>query len=123
MLHAAAPTAAATAAEQDMVARQKAATEMLLKTLKRETGTILETHGVRLYEERYRAVGPLGVFGDGECYPESVRPTPNAARYPAGSEPAQNFFDLESPPELEGEPPPERLPPPVPLDPDGDKGG
>lgn len=39
-LYAAAPAAGATAAQQDIAARQQAATDMLLKSLKRETGTI-----------------------------------------------------------------------------------
>jgi len=40
MLHAAAPTAASSAAQEDVVARQRAATEKLLKELNRQTGTI-----------------------------------------------------------------------------------
>jgi hypothetical protein len=31
------------------------------------------------------------------CYPESTRPTENAARYPATNRPSENFFDLEDP--------------------------
>ena len=32
-----------------------------LATLERQTGTILETHGLIFAEERFRAAGPLGL--------------------------------------------------------------
>jgi outer membrane protein TolC len=45
-----------------------------LANLERETGTILETHGVRFLEERFRAIGPLGRHGPGRLYPQAVVP-------------------------------------------------
>lgn len=68
-----------------------------LANLERETGTILESHGIRPYEERYFSVGPIGPLVKQErLYPLDVRPTPNADRYPAGEEPAENRFDLRN---------------------------
>lgn len=66
----------------------------LLADLELQTGTILETHGVRFYEERYGTVGPLSkqVF-----YPQSTPQTPNYDRYPQGDRPAENAFQLENP--------------------------
>lgn len=52
-----------------------------LANLERETGTILETHGVRFFEERLRAIGPLGRHGPARDYPAGLAPGPNAARY------------------------------------------
>ena len=69
----------------------------LLATLERQTGTILETHAVLFYEERFAAIGPLGRFCDDECYPQNMRPSSNADRYPAGDTPSEQAFDLEQP--------------------------
>jgi outer membrane protein TolC len=86
-----------------------------LANLERRTGTILETHGVSFYEERFHSVGPLGRVGPRPGYPESVPPGANAPRYPAGSGPAEKVFNLD-PPFVPGgkmpEPPGEPLPPP-----------
>jgi outer membrane protein TolC len=90
----------------------------LLGELERQTGTILETHGVRFYEERYGSIGPLGRLARPVCYPESTPPTPNDYRYPQGERPAEQSFDLRDPitrrsrPDLPNMPPPEPLPPP-----------
>ncbi len=51
-----------------------------LARLEQHTGTILETHGVRFVEERYRSIGPLGRWCHGGCYPRDMRPTPNQDR-------------------------------------------
>jgi hypothetical protein len=51
-----------------------------LANLERETGTILESHGVRFWEERYRSVGPLGRHFTSPCYPSAMSPGPNADR-------------------------------------------
>jgi outer membrane protein TolC len=68
-----------------------------LANLELQTGTILEAHGVRFFEERYGSIGPLGrVFGN-RCYPRDYRPGPNADHYPVTSEPAENVFDLNPP--------------------------
>ncbi len=69
----------------------------LLATLERQTGTILETHGIVFYEERFGALGPLGRFCDQECYPLALRPTPNEDVYPVTAEPAEEIFDLQPP--------------------------
>jgi outer membrane protein TolC len=68
-----------------------------LATLERQTGTILETHAVVFYEERYGAIGPLGRFCDEVCYPLDMRPSDNTDRYPVGDEPSEDFFDLQQP--------------------------
>ncbi len=53
-----------------------------LANLELETGTILESRGVRFWEERYRSIGPLGRHFDKPIYPYSMRPGPNANRPP-----------------------------------------
>ncbi len=68
-----------------------------LVALESLTGTILEAHGIRLYEERYSSIGPLGLLGHEACYPRLLRPQPNVDRYPGGDEPAESFFDLTTP--------------------------
>jgi outer membrane protein TolC len=52
-----------------------------LANLERETGTILETHGIRFFEERIQTIGPFGRHGPERLYPASVPPGPNAQRY------------------------------------------
>jgi outer membrane protein TolC len=84
-----------------------------LATLERQTGTILETHGLVFFEERFRAAGPCGYLGDGRCYPWSLKPVGEPQRYPSTGEPGENSFDLSKPelrPPQVGEPEP--LPPP-----------
>jgi outer membrane protein TolC len=91
-----------------------------LARLQRETGTILETHGIRFYEERYGSIGPLGRMCPDVCYPKALPPTENEAVYPTSEKPAEDFFDLEDPlqklrerrPIDPEELPPLRLPPP-----------
>jgi outer membrane protein TolC len=92
-----------------------------LARLQRETGTILETHGIRFYEERYGSIGPLGRLFPDVCYPESMPSTENNPIYPTSEKPSEDFFQLENPleqsqqrPPLDiDELPPLRLPPPV----------
>ncbi len=89
---------------------------MELANLERETGTILETHGIRFYEERFASVGPLGRLANMSCYPMAMRPAPNEDRYPTGIEPAENSFNLENPVKRLDKPSEresETLPPPV----------
>jgi outer membrane protein TolC len=69
----------------------------LLADLEQQSGTILETHGVRFYEERYGSIGPLGRLANDVLYPQSTPPTPNADRYPLGDRPGENAFRLEDP--------------------------
>lgn len=92
-----------------------------LAELEQQTGTILETHGVTFYEERYGSIAPCGRLARPACYPESTPPTPNFDRYPIGERPAENVFDLEDPAQFRQQPrPTEQLPspsPPVPMQP------
>ncbi len=89
----------------------------LLATLERRTGTILETHGIRLYEERFQSMGPLGRHFRAADYPAAVYPGSNQSRYSQEDEPAQNFFDLQDFPELDRIPDPlgEKVPELLPL--------
>lgn len=66
-----------------------------LANLERATGTILETHGVQFYEERFAPRTPLCCCRP--SYPASVPPTGNVERYPRMSEPAESIFELQSP--------------------------
>lgn len=68
-----------------------------LATLEELTGTILEAHGVRLFEERYRSLGPLGLPGHEALYPRLLRPQPNLDRYGQQEKPAEEAFDLTTP--------------------------
>jgi outer membrane protein TolC len=99
-----------------------------LARLQRETGTILETHGIRFYEERYGSIGPLGRLFPDVCYPQALPPTENNPVYPTAEKPSEEFFDLEDPLEQlrqrrpfdVEELPPLRLPPVTPPStPDG----
>lgn len=67
---------------------------VLLANLERQTGTILETHGMVFYEERFRAAGPLLRE---RCYPSAIFTTGDPTRYPGGVEPSENSFDLRNP--------------------------
>jgi outer membrane protein TolC len=58
-----------------------------LASLERQTGTILDTHGVRFAEERFGSIGPLGRLAPPVLYPASVPPTPNTPYYPVGPVP------------------------------------
>ncbi|MBN2021248.1 MAG: TolC family protein [Pirellulales bacterium] len=109
-----------------------------LANLERESGIILEAHGVRFVEERYASIGPLGRLFAERCYPRDFHPCPNAPRYSDSGQPAENAFNLQdplepmrqprqggaSPPPQGSLPParsdielrvPERVPPPAPL--------
>jgi outer membrane protein TolC len=68
-----------------------------LANLEKETGTILETHGVRFMEERYGAIGPLGRLAHPRPYPMSVVPGPNAGHYPDQGQPAERSAEREVP--------------------------
>lgn len=82
-----------------------------LSNLERQTGTILETHGIRFVQERMRFIGPVG-FGRQACYPTALAPTENSEQYPAGDEPAENSFNLKDPLDGYGRPrPPARKDP------------
>jgi len=68
-----------------------------LANLEKQTGTILESHGIRFMEERCRAVGPLGRCAKPRCYPESVFPDQNAPRYPALGGPPEKQLEKDVP--------------------------
>ena len=68
-----------------------------LANIERETGTILESHHIRFFEERCGSIGPLGWCGKKRSYPKSTPPTSNQARYAAGDKPAEEFFELDDP--------------------------
>ena len=85
-----------------------------LANLERQTGTILETHGVRFFEERFLSIGPLGRLAAPRSYPAAVAPGPNAGRYPTATEPADAALEREKP----GLPDPEDSRPEPPPDPD-----
>ena len=78
-----------------------------LAILERQTGTILETHGLAFSEERFRAAGPL-LLRD-RLYPAALPAGGDPRRYPAGAEPSENSFDLRNPiPPREKDPPPDK---------------
>lgn len=83
-----------------------------LASLERQTGTILEAHGIRFYEERLCSLGPLGELGAGRQYPSALRPAANAPRYGGGDEPAEESFQLDNPLERRRQGPAEPLPRP-----------
>jgi outer membrane protein TolC len=68
-----------------------------LANLERQTGTILESHGVFFFEERYASLGPKGRFDDPQCYPLSLNPIGPADRYGKGEFPSEDVFDLQAP--------------------------
>jgi outer membrane protein TolC len=82
-----------------------------LANLERQTGTILEAHGVRFLEERFRFAGPL--CGRERCYAAGLSPTDNAPKYRTGEKPAEEAFDLTQPVEAPDSvrPPPPTAPP------------
>ena len=66
-----------------------------LANLERETGTILESHGIRFLEERYCSMGTLGRMARQRPYPMSSPPGANTERYPTGAEPAEKALTTE----------------------------
>jgi outer membrane protein TolC len=76
-------------------AQQLLAYNIALATLERQTGTILETHGLVFSEERFGAAGPLR-WRERE-YPHAQPPVGSPQLYPGTNEPAENSFDLKNP--------------------------
>jgi hypothetical protein len=74
-----------------------------LANLERETGTILESHGVRFWEERYRSVGPLGRHFPSICYPRAMSPGPNVDQPPVPPEDAYQLPEAVPLPKVEPE--------------------
>jgi outer membrane protein TolC len=85
-----------------------------LAALERQTGTILETHGVAFFEERYRSLGPLGRLGPRRPYPEAAVVGPNAPRYPVGAAPADQQLERDRPREEPLAPPRAKIEMPLP---------
>lgn len=67
-----------------------------LANLELQTGTILETHGIRFVEEQFSSIGLHGRCFAEECYPRDLRPTDNQPRYEDLKKPAETAFDLEN---------------------------
>jgi len=67
-----------------------------LANIERQTGTILETHGVFFFEDRFCSLGPLWLsHKHDKLYPRDIRPGENHPNYKNSDEPAENFFDLD----------------------------
>lgn len=92
-----------------------------LASLERQTGTILETHGLVFFEERFRAAGPLGIFGPGRLYPSAIVPTGAPTQYPPTSGRSEDAFNLRSPSPRGPEPIRPQFAPPSPVDPEADR--
>jgi len=74
-----------------------------LAGLERQTGTILETHGIRFIEERFASIGTHGRCFDEECYPRDLRPQDPRPRYEDSGKAAEESFDLEDFPRRRGD--------------------
>jgi outer membrane protein TolC len=82
-----------------------------LAVVERQTGTILETHGLIFAEERFRAAGPIPFCP--RSYPAALVPTGEPQRYPDSGAPAENALEPQEPEtQPNPRPPPEELPPP-----------
>ncbi len=69
-----------------------------LARLERETGSILEAHGIAFYEERYGSLGPLGRLANDQCYPYSTPPGDNTIDpYGSSDGPSEESFNLIDP--------------------------
>ncbi len=74
-----------------------------LAGLERQTGTILETHGIRFIEERFASIGTHGRCFDEECYPRDLRPQDPRPRYEDSGKAAEESFDLQDFPRRRGD--------------------
>ncbi len=68
-----------------------------LAGLEFQTGTILDTHGIRFVEEQFASIGTHGRCFEDECYPRDLRPQENSQRYKDSGEAAENAFNLNFP--------------------------
>lgn len=71
-----------------------------LATIERQTGTILETHGVFFFEERFASISPKGRLFRDAYYARDMRPSENGKNYEDTEKPAEEAFDLTPPPNL-----------------------
>ncbi|MEZ6063961.1 MAG: TolC family protein [Planctomycetaceae bacterium] len=83
-----------------------------LATLERQTGTVLEVHGVTFVEERFAAIGPHGRHFEPDCYPRDLRAADSAPRYEDSGEAAEEFFELDDYPHRRPKPDPVDAPGP-----------
>jgi len=74
-----------------------------LAGLELQTGTILETHGIRFVEEQFASMGPHGRCFEDECYPRDLNPQGNQLRYQDSGKAAEDAFDLNDFPRLRKE--------------------
>jgi outer membrane protein TolC len=84
---------------------------VLLAALERQTGTILETHGLVFIEERFQAVGPLCHVDHMREYSRDLQPAGEPTQYPDSGRPGENQFDLKRPEDLRKD---EKVPPELP---------
>jgi outer membrane protein TolC len=68
-----------------------------LANLEQQTGTILQSHGIRFLEERFCSIGPLGRAFSDRPYSMSSPPGDNTDRYPAGTEPSERSLKIDEP--------------------------
>ena len=68
---------------------------VLLSNLEKQTGTILETHGLVFVEERFHAAGPVPHHE--REYPQELKPKGEPTKYPSSGMPGENVFDLKKP--------------------------
>jgi len=66
-----------------------------LADLERQTGTILETHGIRFVEEQFSSIGTHGRWFQDECYPRDLRPRENSSRYEDSGKASEEAFNLQ----------------------------
>jgi len=66
-----------------------------LAALEQQTGTILETHGLVFYEERFRSAGPL--LCRDQDYPAALPPKGSPEQYPGTNSASENSFKLQNP--------------------------
>ncbi len=81
-----------------------------LASLERQTGTILESHGIRFLEEQFKSIGPFGRLAHEVAYPLDMQPGPNGPRYPNSDGPAEKMLE-QSRPRLDGISPAQNTPP------------
>ena len=67
-----------------------------LANIEFQSGTILETHGIVFYEERFQALGPMGRLGAPHCYPAKIIPNGSLERYPDSGKRSDDAFDLKA---------------------------
>jgi outer membrane protein TolC len=70
---------------------------ILLTNLEKQTGTILETHGLVFVEERFQSFGPWIKHEHQREYPQDLKPVGEPKQFPPTPEPSENTFDLKRP--------------------------